>query len=742
MKVMHLISGGDSGGAKTHLFELLDKLKLSCEVSVACLMKGPFYQDILEKDISSHLFLQKNRFDLSVVDDIRSFIIENNIELLHVHGARANFIAMFLKRRLTIPVVTTMHSDYLLDFDELFKRLVFTNLNILSLKRLDYFIAVSDSFREMLIKRDFRPNGIYTVYNGMDFSKIPQNVTSKEEYAKRHGLELNENLCYVGIAARFDVVKGVDVFIKGAAKAYEKNKNLRFLIAGTGAEEKNLKNLANKLGMGEALKFLGFESDIYGFLNFIDINTLTSKCESFPYSMLEGAAMKKPMIASAVGGIPALVKDGETGFVFENGDFNAMAEKIIELSSNKELIKSMGDAICKKVNEEFSADVFAKTHMEIYSHILKDYKAKKKYDFVLSGYFGFNNSGDDALLKALITDLKNINPSSRIAVLSRRPKATRRMFGVDSVGRMSPFYLWKTFRKSSVLLSGGGSLIQDETSSKSLWYYLALIAFAKKCGMKVMQIANGIGPVKRENNRRLAAKVINNNVDTITLREDKSAGEIKSLGVTVPFEITADPAISLNAVSENAVKSILKKNNADVKDYICVAIRDWKQFAPGFKRSLAQSLDYISQKYNKDIVFLPMQYPLDIEISKSIASKMQSKSYIIETPCTIEETIGIIKYSSLVLAMRLHSLVYAVSCGVGVIALKYDPKIDGFMNYFRQSHIANVENVTEAELKHIIDSFFEGENKEATESLRNQMREKASLNAKLAVELLEKCNDR
>lgn len=742
MKVMHLISGGDSGGAKTHLFELLDKLKLSCEVSVACLMKGTFYQEILEKDIDSHLFLQKNRFDLSVVDDIRSFIIDKNIELLHVHGARANFIAMFLKHKLSIPVVTTMHSDYLLDFDELFKRLVFTNLNILSLRRLDYFIAVSDSFKEMLIKRDFRPNGIHTVYNGMDFSKIPQNVTSKEEYAKRHGLELNNNLCYVGIAARFDVVKGVDVFIKGAAKAYEKNKNLRFLIAGSGAEEKNLKNLASKLGMGEALKFLGFESDIYGFLNFIDINTLTSKCESFPYSMLEGAAMKKPMIASAVGGIPALVKDGETGFVFENNNSDAMAEKILELSENKELIKTMGEAICKKVNEEFSADVFAKTHMEIYSHILKDYKAKKKYDFVLSGYFGFNNSGDDALLKALITDLKNINPSSRIAVLSRRPKATRRMFGVDSVGRMSPFYLWKTFKNSSVLLSGGGSLIQDETSSKSLWYYLSLIAFAKKCGMKVMQIANGIGPVKRENNRRLAAKVINNNVDTITLREDKSAGEIKSLGVTVPFEITADPAISLNGVSETAVQSILRKNKADVKDYICVAIRDWKQFAPGFKRSLAQSLDYISQKYKKDIVFLPMQYPLDIEISKSVASKMQSKSYIIETPCTIEETIGIIKYSSLVLAMRLHSLVYAVSCGVGVIALKYDPKIDGFMNYFRQSHIANVENVTEAELKHIIDSFFEGENKEATESLRNQMREKASLNAKLAVELLEKCNDR
>lgn len=742
MKVMHLISGGDSGGAKTHLFELLDKLKLSCEVSVACLMKGPFYNEILEKDIESHLFLQKNRFDLSVVDDIHRFIKNKNIELLHVHGARANFIAMFLKGRLSIPVVTTMHSDYLLDFDELFKRLVFTNLNILSLRKLDYFIAVSHSFKDMLIKRNFRPNGIHIVYNGMDFSKIPQNVTSKEEYAQKHGLELNNNLCYVGIAARFDAVKGVDVFINGAAKAYEKNKNLRFLIAGTGSEEKNLKALTKKLGMEDVIKFLGFETDIYGFLNFIDINTLTSKCESFPYSMLEGAAMKKPMIASNVGGIPALVKNGETGFIFENGNFDEMAEKIVELSQNKELILKMGEAINEKVRNEFSADVFAKTHLDIYSAILLDYNSKKKYDFVLSGYFGFNNSGDDALLKALINDLKTLRPSCRIAVLSRRPKNTRRLFGVDSIGRMSPINLWKTFKKSSVLLSGGGSLIQDETSSKSLWYYLTLIAFAKKCKMKVMQIANGIGPVNRESNRRLAAKVINKNVDSISLRENKSAIELENLGVKVPYIITADPAISLNGVSYNGVKSVFDKNNVKTNDYICVAIRDWKQFAPGFKKSLAKSLDYIKNEYKKDIVFLPMQYPQDIEISKSVASKMQSKSYIIETPCTIEETIGIINHSSLVLAMRLHSLVYAVSCGVGVIALKYDPKIDGFMNYFRQSNIVNVETMTEAKLKHTINKFFEGENKEETESLCKEMREKAAQNARLAVELLEKCNDR
>ena len=147
MNIMHMISGGDSGGAKTHLFNLLDKLKEMCDVVVVCLMRGVFYNEILEKDIETLLFEQRNRFDLSVVRGIRSTIEERKIDLLHVHGARANFIAMFLKKHLSIPIVTTMHSDYLLDFDSFFKKLFFTNLNSYSLKRLDYFIAVSDSFK-------------------------------------------------------------------------------------------------------------------------------------------------------------------------------------------------------------------------------------------------------------------------------------------------------------------------------------------------------------------------------------------------------------------------------------------------------------------------------------------------------------------------------------------------------------------------------------------------------------------
>lgn len=738
MNVMHLISGGDTGGAKTHLFELLDKLKYKCNVTMGCLMQGQFYKEILDRDVESVLFEQKNRFDLSVLEDILKFLSDRKTEILHVHGARANFIARFLKKKINIPIVSTMHSDYLLDFDSFVKKHLFTKLNVWAIKNIDYFIAVSDSFKDMLISRGFRPNDINVVYNGMDYSRIPSEVTSKENFAAKYGITIEPGCIYVGIAARFDAVKKVDLFIEGAAKAYAKNKNLRFVIAGSGVEEKHLKELVGRLGMDGVIKFLGFVTDMYGFLNFIDINTLTSLRESFPYSMLEGAAMRKPMVASRVGGIPALVEDGETGYLFESKNADDMSEKLLLLASDSSKIKEMGENIYKKVTTCFSSEKFADDHIKIYNKILADYGSDKKYDFVLSGYYGFNNSGDDALLLALINDLKARRQDVRIAVLSSKPRQTRAMYRTDSFGRISPWGIYSLFKKSKVLLSGGGSLIQDETSSKSLWYYLWIISTAKRCGMSVMQIANGIGPVKRAKNRKLASDIINRDVDRITLREEKSYKQIRDMNINVETEITADPAISLEPVDESKVRAILEANGIPEGEYICVSVRKWKVSESRFERTMAEAFDYAAKKYGKNIVMIPMQYPIDIEISKSIISKMRTKAYCIETPCTICETIGIIKHSSLVIAMRLHSLVYAVSCGVGVIAVKYDPKIDGFMEYFRQSRIADVSTVTPYEMMHLIDDYFSEDSKSGIMDLCEEMKEKAKRNADIAVEILEK----
>jgi len=131
VKVLFLISGGDSGGAKTHVFALLDSLKYKCDVKMVCFVDGVFYREILEKDIDTVLLYQKSRFDMSIVDELERMIKEEGFDLVHSHGARANFIISKIKNKISIPVITTVHSDYLLDFDGIYRKIVFTGDGVL-----------------------------------------------------------------------------------------------------------------------------------------------------------------------------------------------------------------------------------------------------------------------------------------------------------------------------------------------------------------------------------------------------------------------------------------------------------------------------------------------------------------------------------------------------------------------------------------------------------------------------------
>ena len=120
---------------------------------------------------------------------------------------------------------------------------------------------------------------------------------------------------------------------------------------------------------------------------------------------------------------------------------------------------------------------------------------------LMSGYYGFDNSGDDAILKAVVKDLKKLNDDLSITVLSKNPKKTEEMYPVKAVNRFSVRDVINAIKSTTMLISGGGSLLQDVTSSRSLWYYLAVMAMAKMYNKPVMVYANGIGPINKKFNR-------------------------------------------------------------------------------------------------------------------------------------------------------------------------------------------------------------------------------------------------
>lgn len=701
-------------------------------------MKGVFFDELQDIDVESELLEQKNRFDLSVIKKLEA-IANDGFDIIHSHGARANFLSAKLKKKVKIPIVTTIHSDFLLDFDGIYKKIVYTGLNIASLKKLENFIGVSSNFKDMLISRGFKPNNIYTVYNGMDYSS-EMKYQSKEEFAKRFNIEYSPGLVYIGLIGRHDFVKGHDIFVKACIEASKKRGNLRFLIAGEGDLRQDLVKLAKSGGIEDKLIFTGFIKDIYSFINFIDINTLTSRSESFPYVLMEGARMRKPTISSRVGGIPDLIADGNTGMLFENENYKELAEKMIELSDSPELREKYGNALYERATSTFSSENLAQSHIEIYNSILKRSKEKKEYDAVISGYYGFENSGDDALLYAIIESLQKYKQDIRIMVLSENPKSTRRMYQVDSEKRSNFFKVSSALRKSKMLINGGGSLIQDATSSHSLYYYLWVMYHAKKLGLKVYLYANGIGPVKPKN-AKIVSKIANK-ADLITLRDRISADELARLGITKPrIELTADPAIILEGSGNSEIDKVFK-NEGIVKDkkYIGISVRNWVKNDSCFASKIAQIADYAYEKHGLIPVFIPMRHPVDMKYSETVVSEMKNPAYIIKNKYSVFDTIGIVRKMEAVIGMRLHTLIYAASGGVPLIGLIYDPKNKGFMEYIGQSRMESVENIDTEKLKKYIDEIASD-----TSNIRKETEEKCAYladlaleNAALAIELLEK----
>ncbi len=371
MKILHVISGGDTGGAKTHVINLLKELQKRIEVDLVCFMEGVFSKEARFNHISIEVIPQKNRLDLSAIKKLVKKINHEKYDIIHCHGARANFVSIPLKFFCQVPIVTTIHSDYRLDFQgDFFKNIIFTNTNAVALRFMDYYIGVSNNFKKMMIERGFPKNRVYAVYNGIAFDQEIHYI-EKNDFYKKHRIPYTGKEIFVGIMGRLDPVKGHTIFLEAAARAYHQNHNLRFLIAGNGEEEKKLKDYAKKLEIADVTYFLGFIDHPYDFFNAVDINTLTSYSESFPYVILEGAMLKKPTISSKVGGIEDILFDGDTGYIFEKEDYDTLSKRILELAVEKEQRLKLGENLYSFVKNHFSTKHMADQHIHIYQEIIK-----------------------------------------------------------------------------------------------------------------------------------------------------------------------------------------------------------------------------------------------------------------------------------------------------------------------------------------------------------------------------------
>lgn len=174
---------------------------------------------------------------------------------------------------------------------------------------------------------------------------------------------------------------------------------------------------------------------------------------------------------------------------------------------------------------------------------------------LLSGYYGFDNAGDDAVLFAIIQALREVLPDIEITVLSNQPEKTAEQFGVRAVDRWSKGGLLKAVKNCDVLISGGGSLLQDVTSKNGILYYLGIIKLAQVLRKKVMIYAQGIGPIAEPRNRSLTAKILNR-VQVITVRDLDSRNALMEMGVYREVLVCVDPVLGVRAEQIDAQQGL------------------------------------------------------------------------------------------------------------------------------------------------------------------------------------------
>lgn len=298
---------------------------------------------------------------------------------------------------------------------------------------------------------------------------------------------------------------------------------------------------------------------------------------------------------------------------------------------------------------------------------------------VVSGYHGMGNTGDEAVLASFLQGLDELLPEAEVVVLSGDPGATERVYRVHAVPRMRLDSIARAIRGSDLLVSGGGSLLQDVTGWRSVPYYTGIMGMAGAMGVPVSVYAQGLGPL-RSGLSRLLVRAALKRASVISLRDAESMALLQSIGVAGPgAHLVADPAFALTPLDSNHARRI-----AQYQDAVVFALRPW-DVGRDVTQEYADCARKVRAELGADVVFAAFQPSSDWPMVQRIASLCSATA--VNLDMHPREALGVIAKAQLVVGMRLHALIFAASVGVPAVAIEYDPKVRALCERVGTTHV-------------------------------------------------------
>ncbi len=756
MKILMVTMKMDIGGAETHILELCRELKKMGH-TVTLVSNGGVYADMLSDEGISHVRLPLDRKTPSAVKasmgGLHRLISEGDYDLVHSHARIPSFLLGLLWKKHRFRYVTTAHLNFAVN--PLWRRLSCWG---------ERSMAVSDDIADYLVQEYGYPaDKISVTINGIDTEKYSPDVPCGDFLAE-FGLEQEgrKRLVYV---SRLDADRADPAYriVNLAERLAAAIPNLDIIIGGGGTEFETINRMADEVNKKMGRNLVTMTN------NRSDINRIMACAHVFvgvSRAALEAMAAAKPVIIAGNQGSLGIFEEGvlspamDTNFCcrgYPCADEEALYRDITALFAESDDQRKERGAWCRSiVLKYYTAERMARDYEQMYKQTLRSpVPFKGTPDVVISGYYGFDNMGDETLLHSISQSLAEEIPGVKLAALTRNAKKNRPEnggSGVRLIERTNLLGVVRSLKGAKLLISGGGTLFQDGTSSRSLWYYAGVIRLAKHMGTKVYVYANGIGPIGSEKNRRLTADVVNS-ADCVTLRDPDSLEELVNLGVDRnKGSVTADPAfLTPMYTGEKLEKALLKYGPMDGCPFFAVSLRRCEG-------RLAQLIDEerlmnetaaacaaLSEQYDLRPVFIPMQPQNDEEICKKTVERINSilggERAMMAEPETAPELVGILSRARFVLGMRLHMLIFSGCARVPAIGLSYDPKIDSVMKRLEQPYILPVHTFRSEEIIRCAEDIMANRDRLAETVSRHveEMVEMCAADVQRVAEMLENC---
>lgn len=660
MRILMLTERMDRGGAETHILTLARELvRRGHALSVAS--EGGRLASELEAIGVRHIRLPLASLAPHAMIYCRArlkrLLRSGKFDVVHSHSRLASLLCEDIAKKYAVGFFVTAHAR----FSTSFLRRRFSRWG-------DAPIAVSEDLRQYLCEcYGVLPCRVRVIPNGVDDAHFCPTKQIKNEEKGRKILFLSR--------LDADCSQGAYLLCHIAPRLYRKYPDLRISIGGGGTQLAPLRALAEVVNESVGARLIECVGDLRDSADFFsggDIFVGVSRA-----AIEAGMCGLSILLCGNEGYFGRLCRENAEEALLSNfsarGKDAPDAERLFEdickiFEAGREDIVSERDALRQFLVKNCSA---SRTARLVEEHYIKNMPApQSKKGALLCGYYGYSNIGDDALLLTAVDRARREFDGARLLALTKNGKRDSRRFGVECVRRYSPVALLCALRDSEVFILGGGTLLQNDTSRRSLVYYCALILLAKVFGCECLAWGSGIGRVRGRLSRALCRYALSlcSTVETRDMRSYAIARSIVGARASLSGDLCQSPLFvpSDKGRAEFLLGRIFKRERPH---FFVVAMKGDAEAA--LRIRVASELKRARER-GIEIVFAVMCEREDRRISEEMACAVGG---VVLGGVCLADLCAILGYAEGVCSMRLHALIAGSIAGCPIYPIGKDEKI-------------------------------------------------------------------